>query len=143
MFESGAILLHLALKHNQLIPKEDTARANTLSWMFAALNSIEPFVAHYFLIKTRFKCEDHSTIEKLNGLIQLRLGQLSKALGKRLYLQDEFTVADILMTTVLKHAYALGVLSDFPNLIQYKERHEARPAFKKAMEDHEKLYKDK
>lgn len=142
MFETGAILLHLALKHNQLIPKEEIPRTKTTSWLFASLNSIEPFVAQYFLIGYFFKCEDKAAIKKSYDLVQMRLGQLSKALGQKLYFQDEFTIADIVMTTVLRDAYDQELLTDFPNLIQYKERNEARPAFIKALKDHERLYQN-
>lgn len=140
MFETGAILLHLATKHNKLIPKEEIPKAKTLSWLFASLNSVEPYIGQYFLIKSFYKCEDKETVKKSYELVHKKLSDLSKALGQKSYFQDEFSIADIVMTTVLRDAYSQELLSDFPNLVQYVKRNEARPAFAKALKDHERLY---
>jgi glutathione S-transferase len=140
LFESGAILQYLAVKNNKLIPSEEIPRARAMSWLFAALNSIEPFVAQYFLVVKFFNCNDSAVIKKSFDLVHGRLGQLSKALGRNVHLENEFSIADIVMTTVLRDAYSMKLIEEYPNLIQYKERNEKRPAFAKAFNDHAKLY---
>ncbi len=140
LFESGAILHYLAIKNNKLIPNDESGRARTMSWLFASLNSIEPFVAQYFLVAKYFKSNEPEVIKKSFDLVHGRLGQLSKALNQNLYLENEFSIADIVMTTVLRDAYSMNMIEDYPNLIQYKERNEKRPAFIRALNDHAKLY---
>jgi glutathione S-transferase len=140
LFESGAILHYLAIKNKKLIPLEEIQQARAMSWLFAALNSIEPFVAQYFLVVHLFNSSEPTVIKKSFDLVHGRLGQLSKALGKNLNLENEFSIADIVMTTVLRDAHSMKLIKDYPNLIQYKERNEKRPAFIKALSDHKRLY---
>ncbi len=141
MFESGAILLHLALKNNKLLPSDENERAHVFTWLFAALNSIEPWMFHYFLLKDD---KDVSEIvkSKAKNLLDERLRIVSEKLGDRDFLGESFSIADIIMTTVLKSASFMDVLSGHKNLFRYVERNESRPAFKRALSEHEKLYKD-
>jgi glutathione S-transferase len=141
LFESGAILHYLAIKNNKLIPREEIPQARAMSWLFAALNSIEPFVAQYFLVTKFFNSNEPGVIKKSLDLVNGRLERLSKALGQNMHLENNFSIADIVMTTVLRDAYSMKLLEDYPNLKQYKERNEKRPAFVKALSDHEKLFK--
>ncbi len=139
MFESGAILLHLALKHNKLLPLEETKRAHALTVFFMALNTVEPYLSHNFLTKID---KDASEASKLRAriLVEEKLKVLSGILGERRYFGEDFTVAELLMTTVLRVAKQAGILGQFPNLVAYVQRNEGRPGFKKALRDHEKLY---
>lgn len=139
MFESGAILLHLALKYNQLLPADEKERAQTLTWLFAGLNSVEPWMFHYFLLKNDPGASESSK-EKAILLIQSRLDALSKELDKKEFFGKGFSIADIVMTTVLKTAERMGTMESYPNLLAYIHRNESRPAFKRALEKHLKLY---
>lgn len=142
MFETGAILMHLALKHSMLLPVDEQKRAETLSWYFAALTSLEPHVAHCTLVNFFCRGQEWAELRKPEALknLQGRLAAVSKALGDREYIAGEFSIADIMMTTVLRDAMGSKLMSEFPNLIAYKERNEARPGFQRALEAHEKLY---
>jgi glutathione S-transferase len=141
MFETGAILLHLALKHDQLLPKEEMERAQTLTWMFAALNSVEPFLFHYSMLKSDPEVLD-TTKSKAKKIAQQRLQAMSEELGARKFLVRNFSVADIVMTTVFKTGLFLNLLEDHENLVKFVERNEARPAFQRAINEHIKLYKE-
>lgn len=141
LFESGAILQYLAVQNGQLIPPEAIPQARTMSWLFAALNSIEPFVAQYFLISKFFNSTEPEVLKKSFDLVHRRLGQLSKAMGSNDFLENDFSIADIVMTTVLRDAYSMKMIEDYPNLIQYIQRNEKRPAFIKALKDQAKNYK--
>jgi glutathione S-transferase len=139
MFETGAILLHLALKHNKLLPTDEIKRAHAFTWLFAALNSVEPYVFHYMLLKFDPLAAD-STKASAMEIVTGRMKALSKELGEREFFGDEFSIAEIVMTTVLKTADYLGELKNYSNLSSYIKRNEARPAFKRALSAHEKLY---
>ena len=141
MFETGAILLHLALKHRKLLPSEESERARALTWLFAGLNSVEPWMFHYFLLKNDPEAPE-TTKEKAKQLIESRLAALSRELGDREFFGKSFSIADIVMTTVLKTAERLGTMEAYPNLLAYIRRHESRPAFKRALEEHLKLYEN-
>ena len=141
MFESGAILLHLALKHSKLMPTDEIGRAQTMTWLFSALNSIEPSVAHVTLINVFSKGQEWADLRRPAAIENLknRLSQLSSALGEREYLTGEFSIADIAMTTVLRDVSAT-IIGEFANLKSYRERNEARAGFQKALQKHCELY---
>lgn len=139
MFETGAILLHLALKYNKLLPIDETERAHTLTWIFAALNSVEPWLFHYFLLSFDQEAAE-STKTKAKELINGRLRALSDRLGNKEFFGESFSVADIIMTTVLKTAQHIGMLDGYANLSAYLQRNESRPAFQRALNEHVKLY---
>lgn len=142
MFESGAILLHLALKHNKLLPTDEIERAHTLTWLFAALNSVEPWLFPYFLLKYD---PDATKAQKdrAKQLIESRFVALSKELGEREFFGKNFSIADIVMTTVLKTGSRLRTMDNFPNLEAYIQRNESRPAFKRALAEHVKHYENR
>lgn len=142
MFETGAILLHLALKHKKLLPTDEIERAHTLTWLFAALNSVEPFLFHLFMLKFDPDATD-ATKERAKAIIEQRLHALSGELKDREFFGESFSIADIVMTTVLKTASLLGSLSKYENLSNYLKRNEARPAFQRALDEHVKLYEKK
>ena len=137
LFESGAILLHIAERSEVLMPPDANSRARTTAWMFAALNSIEPHIQNLTAIDL-FHANDEWAKARRPGALQMaenRLKSLSDWLGSRGYLEDNrFTVADLLMTTVLQIPRHCDLLAQHPTLDAYRLRCEARPAFRRALD---------
>lgn len=137
MFESAAIVMHIAQGSDALMPKEAAARARVMSWAFAALNSIEPYVMN--VTGTQLFHENEPWAEgylaSARGMLNMRLKQLSGWLKGREYLEaGRFTAADLLMACVLRELERDGTLARFPDLEAYCERCLSRPAFKRALE---------
>lgn len=134
LFESGAICLHLAERDDRLLPRDPTARAAALSWAFAALNSIEPFILHHQILsifdRDKPGAADYAPValERLRA----RLTLLADALGDRAWLADSFTVADILMVHVLAPP-SVQAAGPPDNLAAYLARGKARPAYQAAL----------
>lgn len=135
LFESGAILLHLAEKDERLMPHDPQARASTLAWLFAAYNSVEPMLFELGNVDLFAKDEEWAKLRRpsLIEFIQGRLGRLNDAIGDKDYLTGEFTVADIAMATVLREAVEAGLIAEQPRLQAYLDRCLARPAFQRAL----------
>ncbi|MBA3940383.1 MAG: glutathione S-transferase [Sphingopyxis sp.] len=135
LFESGAILLHLAEKDPRLMPRDPQARASTLAWLFAAYNSVEPMLFELGNIDIFSAGEEWARLRRpgLIEFIQGRLGRLNDAIGHKDYLVGEFTVADIAMATVLREAVEAGLVAEQPRLQRYLDRCLARPAFQRAL----------
>jgi len=135
LFESGAILLHIAERSDVLMPSDSKARARTTAWMFAALNSVEPHIQNLTAIDLFHAEEDWAKQRRPAALklAQARLSALSDWLDGRAYLEDRFTVADLLMTTVLRIPRHTDLVAQMPTLETYRLRCEERPAFKKAL----------
>jgi len=136
MFESGAIVLHIAAKSEALAPRDEAGRARVTTWVVAALNTIEPFAQTYIPLaesETRESWEDQQ-LAAAETLLNKRLSSLSDWLGDKDYLLGRFTAGDIIMGTVLRELVTSGALTRFPNLDAYRRRCEARPAFARAME---------
>jgi glutathione S-transferase len=137
LFESGSIVMYVAEKSGSLLPRSATDRARTLTWMFAALNSIEPHVSNLNLIDLFNAQEDWARQRRpaAETTLRGRLDSLSKALADRQYLvADSFTAADLLMTTVLRFLRHTTIVADYPNLLAYKNLGESRPAFTRALD---------
>jgi glutathione S-transferase len=137
LFESGAIVLHIAQRHPGLLPDDPDARARAIAWMFAALNTVEPpivdrEVAEYLEGDKSWYEERVAMVE---GRIRDRLDQLAARLGESDWLDGEFSAADLLMVTVLRRAGDTGILGDYPTLAAYIARGEARPAYRRAFAD--------
>jgi glutathione S-transferase len=135
LFESGAILLHIANRSEVLMPSEAKARARVTAWIFAALNSVEPHIQNLTAID-RFHAQEEWARQRRPAALkfaQTRLAAVSDWLDGRDYLEDRFTVADLLMTTVLRIPRDIGLVAQMPNLEAYRLRCEERPAFKKAL----------
>ena len=130
MFESGAVVLHIAEKSDVLAPKDVAGRARVTTWVFAALNSIEPHAQNLIHMGEAGAAERRPQLE---ALLFARLTGLTDWLGDKDYLEDRFTAGDLIMTTVLRELVDSGVLAKFPALAAYRERCEARPAFGRAM----------
>jgi len=135
LFESGAILLHIARKSEVLMPTDTKGQARVSAWMFAALNSIEPQVDHFAGLDVFHAGEEWVEARKPGALkdAQVKLTALSDWLDGRDYLENRFTVADLLMTTVLRTLGDSVVIAELPRLKAYRQRCEARPAFGRAL----------
>ncbi|WP_068077260.1 glutathione S-transferase family protein [Novosphingobium lentum] len=137
LFESGAILLHLAQKDERLLPADPQRRATATSWLFAAFNSIEPLMFELSTVSIFSRDAEWATLRKPSLMETLggRLDRLADRLGDAGYLDGEFTVADIAMATVLRVAHRTALVPDRPRLAAYLARCEARPAFQRALAD--------
>jgi glutathione S-transferase len=136
LFESGAILLHVAERSGTLMPSDAKARARMTAWMFAALNSIEPHIQNLTAIDLFFADQDWAK-QRRPGALQMaegRLNALNDWLDGRDYLEGRFTVADLLMTTVLRIPRQCDLVARYPVVDAYRRRCEARPAFKRALD---------
>lgn len=136
LFESGAIVLHLAERHSRLLPTEADARARAISWMFAALNTVEPAVFDHSLTQVleRDRPWFAERIQTLEQRIRVRLTQLSDRLGEADWLEGDFSAGDLLMASVLLRLKDKPLLDERPNLRAYLTRAEQRPAFKRAFD---------
>lgn len=136
LFESGAIILHIAEQHPGLLPQDADARARAIAWMFAAKSTIEPVIIDSEVVE--YLESDKSWADErmamVNNRIRDRLRQLSKRLGDAEWLDSEFSAGDLLMINVLRRLGGSGIVEEFPNLAAYVTRGEARPAFKRAYE---------
>jgi glutathione S-transferase len=137
LFESGAIVFHIAERHAGLLPDDANARARAITWMFAALSTVEPPIVDRSFA-TLF---DHDKIwygERLPILedrVRVRLGELSSRLADAEWLDDAFSAGDLLMVTVLRRLNGSGLVEEYPNLSAYVARAEARPAYQRAFAD--------
>jgi glutathione S-transferase len=134
LFESGAIVFHIAERHAGLLPEDANARARAIAWMFAALNTVEPpiFDRSLAMILERDQPWHEQRLRFLDDSIRKRLGNLSSHLGDAEWLDGPFSAADLLMVHVLQRLKGSGILDEFPNLSAYVTRAEARPAYKRA-----------
>ena len=134
LFESGAIVLHIAERHGGLLPDDAHARARAIAWMFAALNTVEPpiFDRSLAMILERGEPWYEQRLRVLEDSIRKRLGDLSARLGHADWLDGAFSAGDLLMATVLLRAKGSGLLNEFPNISAYLARAEARPAYERA-----------
>jgi glutathione S-transferase len=135
LFESGAIVLHIAEKSEVLMPTEPKARARTKTWMFAALNSVEQHLQNFTALDVFYANEEWAKLRRPSALeaAQARLTALANWLQGREYLEDRFTAGDLLMTTVLRILRQTDLLEKMPVLDAYRKRCEARPAFQRAL----------
>ena len=136
LFESGAIVFHIAERHAGLLPDEPNARARAISWMFAALSTVEPPILDLSIarIMERDKPWYEQRLPVVEGRLRNRLGELSASLGDSDWLEGTFTAGDLMMVSVLVRLKASGVLDPHPNLSAYVARGEGRPAYKRAFD---------
>jgi glutathione S-transferase len=137
LFESGAIVFHIAERHAGLLPDDASARARAITWMFAALNTVEPPILDREIatLVEHDKTWYEERLPILEDRVRVRLGELSSLLGDADWLDDAFSAGDLLMVTVLRRLNGSGVLEKYPNLSAYVARGEARPAYKRAFDD--------
>jgi glutathione S-transferase len=135
MFESGAIVLHIAAKSEALAPSDEAGRARATTWVLAALNSVEPQAQNWI----QFDASDADEASakqrraKVEARLNGRLAALAAWLGDKPYLEGRFTAGDLMMGSVLRELVDSGALEKFPNLDGYVRRCEARPAFGRAL----------
>lgn len=136
LFESGGIVFHIAQRHRGLLPDGRGPRARAVSWMFAALNTVEPPILDHETASfvENDKAWHEERVPLLRNRICKQLGDLSRHLGDAEWLDGAFSAADVLMVTVLRRLEGSAILHDYPNLSAYIARGEARPAYKRAFE---------
>ena len=134
LFETGSIILHIANRYPGLLPDNDDARARAITWMFAALNTVEPPILDLMVAKL-IEGDKPWAAERMPLVmdrIRDRLGPLSRRLGDAEWLDGVFSAGDLMMVEVIIRLQASGILDEYPNLAAYIARAEARPAFKRA-----------
>lgn len=136
LFETGGIVLHIGERHAGLLPADPNARARAITWMFAAVNTVEPPILE--LSGAKVLEHDKPWYEARMPLVAQRvrdrLVPLSRRLGDADWLDGEFSAGDLMMVSVLLRLRASGILDEYPNLAAYVARGEARPAYKRAFE---------
>jgi glutathione S-transferase len=136
LFETGAIVLHVAERHAGLLPDDANERARAIAWMFAALNTVEPPILE--LVTAKFlegdKPWSRERMPLVKGRIRDRLDQLSARLGDADWLDGAFSAGDLMMVSVLLRLKPSGILGEYPNLAAYVARGEARPAYQRAFD---------
>jgi glutathione S-transferase len=134
LFETGSIVFHIAERHAGLLPRDPNARARAITWMFAAVNTIEPPVLELVTARVleRDKPWAQERLPLVANRIRDRLKQLSARLGDAEWLDGAFSAGDLLMASVLLRTRPSGILDEFPNLAAYVGRGEARPAYQRA-----------
>ena len=134
LFETGSIVFHLAQRYPGLLPDDENARARAITWMFAALSTVEPPILE--LANTKLLEADKPwTKERLplvEARVRARLDRLSARLGAAHWLDGAFSAGDLIMVSVLLRLRASGILDEYPNLAAYVARGEARPAYQRA-----------
>jgi len=137
IFESGAIIFHIAQRYPGLLPDEANARARAVTWMFAALNTVEPPILDLSIAKFQEgdKPWSKDRLPLVQDRIRERLGKLSDRMGDSKWLDGDFSAADLVMVSVLQRLKPSGMLGEFPTLAAYVARAEERPAFQRAFAD--------
>jgi len=134
LFDSGAIVLHIAQSHPGLLPDEPAARARAISWIFGAISTMEPVIVdrEVAFYTERDKAWQNEHMQMVNDRIRVRLGQLSTHLGDADWIDGAFSAADLLMVLALRRLESSGLLDAYPNLAAYIARGAARPAYQRA-----------
>jgi glutathione S-transferase len=136
LFETGAIVLHIAERRAGLLPGDANARARAITWMFAALNTVEPPILERETARLleRDKSWYEERLPLVENRVRDRLGQLSGRLADADWLDGAFSAGDLMMVSVLLRLKSSGLLDEYPNLAAYVARGEARPAYKRAFD---------
>jgi glutathione S-transferase len=136
LFESGAIVLHIAVRHPGLLPEDANARARAIAWMFAAFSTIEqPILDRTTAVILERDAPWHDQrLPMVDDRIRKRLAEISRHLGDSDWLDGAFSAGDLVMVGVLRRLQRSGLLNEFPNVAGYVARGEARPAFRRAFE---------
>ena len=144
LFESGAIVFHIAERHQGLLPEGADGRARAVMWMFAALSTVEPPIVERSgaIILEREEAWHQDRLPMLDERVRVRLRQLSERLGKAEWLDGAFSAGDLMMVTVLRRLEGSGLLEEFPNVAAYVARGVARPAYQRAFADQLAVFTD-
>lgn len=134
LFETGAIVLHIAERHRGLLPSDPDARARAIAWMFASVNTVEPPILELqnAVLLEADKPWSGERLPLVKDRVRERLRQLSARLGGADWLDGDFSAGDLMMASVLLRLRASGLLDEFANLAAYVARAEARPAYRRA-----------
>jgi len=134
LFESAAIILHIAQRHAGLLPADENARARAIAWMFAALSTVEPPIVERsaMVLMERDKSWYEERLRMIEDRVRARLGELSDRLGRADWLDGAFSAGDLLMVHVLRRLEGSGLLEEYPNVSAYVARGAARPAYQRA-----------
>ena len=145
LFETGAIVFHIAERHAGLLPADANGRARAITWMFAALNTVEPPILELGIAKLLEggKPWHAQRLPLVEDRIRSRLNQLCARLGDADWLDGTFSAGDLLMVSVLLRLKSSGLLDEFPKLAAYVARGEARPAYKRAFDAQLAVYTGK
>jgi len=137
LFESGAIVLHVGRQSAALLPTDQAGQARATAWVFAALNSVEPFIMSLVAVDLFAQQEPWAKPSRpyWEGMVKKRLSDLSERLAGRDWLEDRFTAGDLMMATVLRIPRHTDLVTSDRTLAPYLARCEARPAFQKALAD--------
>jgi glutathione S-transferase len=137
LFESGAIILHIAERYGRLLPIATNARARGIGWMFAALNTVEPPIVELEQVQYIEGDKPWYTerLPLLRDRVRVRLNDLAARLGDAEWLDGPFSAGDLMMVTVLRRLSGTHILEEYPALHAYVRRGEARPAYRRAFED--------
>ena len=135
--ETGAIVQHIGESDDRLLPRDPGGRARAIQWTYAALNSVEPALQNLTSIDVFFAGEEWAKLRRPGAeeFARLRLKRVADWLGDKQWLEDRFTIGDLLMVTVLRVVRHTGLVAELPNLAAYLARGEARPAFQRALAD--------
>jgi glutathione S-transferase len=138
LFESGSIVLHIAARSDALLPADEAGRARAMTWVFAALNSVENPIQQLAEIDLFWPGQEWTRQRRpmVEQAVRRRLDELATWLGERDYLEERFTVGDLMMTTVLRGLRHTDLVENLPGLSAYQARCETRPAFQRALRDH-------
>lgn len=144
LFESGAILIHLGMKDERLLPVDTEGKMRAIAWVIGTLNSVEPAIFPLTLLDVFNKGEPwaREARPKFMDLLNGRLKCLSDALGDKEWLENRFTIGDLTLVTALRQLRDADVLEEFPNLSALVKRGEERPAFKRALSDQLAVFRE-
>jgi len=137
IFESGAIVQYIGETSEELLPRDSQGRFRAIQWTYAALNSVEPAILNLLQIDIFFRNEEWAKLRRpgAEDFVKLKLKRVSDWLGDKEWLEDRFTIGDLVMITVLRFLRHTDLVTGFPNLAAYLKRGEARPAFQRALAD--------
>lgn len=137
IFETGAIVQYIGEKSEALLPRDKQGRFRAIQWTYAALNSVEPAILNLLLIDIFYAGEEWATLRRpgAEGFVRQKLKRVSDWLGDKEWLEDRFSIGDLVMVSVLRFLRHTELVAEIPNLAEYLKRGEARPAFKQALGD--------
>ena len=142
MFESGAIVQYIGEQYEPLLPRDPLGRYRAIQWSYAALNSVEPALLGLVGIDIFYQKEEWARLRRAGAeeFVRVKLKRVSEWLGERDWLEDRFTIGDLLMVTVLRLLRHTDIVAQYPSLAAYQQRAEARPAFQRALADQLALF---
>jgi glutathione S-transferase len=137
IFETGAIVQYIGEKSETLLPPDQQGKYRAIQWSYAALNSVEPALMNVVLIDIFYEGQEWAKLRRPGAVdfAKLKLKRISDWLGDRDWLEDRFTMGDLMMVTVLRLLRHTDIVSQMPNLAAYLERGQNRPAFQQALSD--------